>query len=99
MFQADVVQEHACHFQIRVGDGAQRVLEGDKCCAYVGRPGDVPDNQMQKLCATKPYAARTKGGCVTETNISWAARNVFMTVGRARGDNAEKDAEVIQSGT
>ena len=74
-------------------------MEGDKRCAYLGRPWDMPDNWGQNLCSTKPDAAHTKGGCIAETDVSWAAHNEFTTVGRVRGNNVEEDAKVAQGRT
>ena len=80
VFQDQVVEEHAGHFKVGVGDATLWVLEGDNGLVYVHWPWGTPDNGVQCMCAREPHATGAECGCVTETYIARVVYNEFTIV-------------------
>jgi hypothetical protein len=63
------------------------------------RPLDSPDDGGQGAGSSEPNAACAEGGGITETEVSWFTYDEFSTVGWARREDAQEDAEVAEGST
>ena len=89
VLQHEVEEEHACHFEVRIGNCARWIVKGYNGLADVIRLLYLPDDRGQGADSCKPDATCTKRGGVTKTHVTWLMYNEFMTVGWARCKDAK----------
>jgi hypothetical protein len=83
VLQNKVEEEHACHFEVRVGKRARWIVKGYDGVADVIGPLHAPDDGGQGAGPGEPNATCAERGGVTETYVPWFTYNKFSTVGWA----------------
>ena len=76
VFQDQVFEEHASHFEVGARDATLGVLEGDNGLVYVHWPWNTPDNRVQCMDAREPHATGAKCGCIAEAYIAGACMSL-----------------------